>query len=477
MNNILFVVKNLEFFRPIGLMQISAIAEQNTYQPHLAVLSRDDIFEKIEKINPEVVAYSSTTGDFKQYAAVNKKIKSRYPHLFTLMGGPHPTFFPDSLEEADLNALCIGEGENSFKDLLQNLSEGKDYSNIENIVTKNNHSPKLNFLIQDLDNLPFPDRKLFYGNDKPKIVNFMASRGCSFSCTYCFNHAFKKKYPGQKYTRRHSVDYVIDEISEARKFLGFDFVKFVDDVFVFAEDYWFDEFADKYPKKIGLPFYVYTRFNLITSQITKKLKKAGCVTIGMSIESSNQSIRENVLKRKMTNEEIIRGAGYCKENGLGLTTGIITGIPGSNINDDIYSIDLCIKADISVPEFFVYQPYPGTELGDKCIKEGSFDGDLSKVSSYAFTKRSLLNCFNEKDKDIQLNIGLLGPIAARYPKLKDIIINYLIYLPPNKVFEKLYAIEKMFVYPSKVYKMNYTLMQRIDILKNGLKLEKEKRED
>jgi hypothetical protein len=153
----------------------------------------------------------------------------------------------------------------------------------------------------------------------------------------------------------------------------------------------------------------------------------------------------------------------------------MVGLPTSTLEDEIKAIDLCIKAKIKVPEFFVYQPYPKTKLGEYCVENKLFDGDLSKMKMYGFSHPSLLNCFTNKEKNSQRNVALLGPIAVRHPFLKKIITKRLIHKPTKKLFEKIYTIEKQMTFPFKVYKMDYSPKELLDIFKRALKLEKTKR--
>lgn len=474
---VLFVANNSDFFKPLGVMQLSAIARTQGHEPSLAIISKGNLTQRVAEEKPDVVAYSSTTGDFKTYIQANDLIKAKYPQAFTIMGGPHPTFFPNCLDRTSLDAICLGEGDIAFKELLDKLNCSERDFKINNIATQKNREVQLNPLIEDLDSLPFPDRELFYADKKTKVVNFMTSRGCPFSCSYCFNHAFKKKYPGQKYLRRHSVNYAIEEIKEARSKIDFKFIRFVDDVFAFKEDAWFEEFLEKYPKEVGLPFYAHSRFDLMTPSMAKNLKAAGCTTIQMAIESSNPEIRKGILKRNMTDEQIIAGARYCYENGLSVVTCLMAGIPGTKIEDEIKAVDLCIKSKIPVPEFFVYQPYGGTELGDKCINEGLLEKETAGFSSYGFAHRSHLNCFTESEKDVQTNIAFLGPLVTRHPSIRNLVMNHLIYLKPNGLFKKVYEFEKLLTYPKRVYITEYSLKERVSIFMQALKLEETKRKN
>ncbi len=482
---ILFVTQCLDFQSPLGLMQISAVAKQKGHQSYLAVLSKENLLDKIQEIEPQIVAYSSTTGEHKNYTEINKKVIEKYPEIITTIGGPHPTFFPiGTSKEGKFHAVFVGESDYTFPEFLEKVEKRENFSGLENIMTlemaEKRQMPKLKPLIQDFDSLPFPDRDLFYGQDvkrdKALIMNFMTSRGCPYKCTYCYNIAYNKMYSKQKYVRKHSVDYVINEIKNAKDKFDFRYLKFDDDIFVFKEDAWLEEFSDKYPKEINLPFNFHMRFNLFTPKIARLLKKAGGRVVHMSIESTNQRIREDILERKISNEKIINGARLCKEEGLILASNTMLGLPKSKLEDDIDAVDFSIKSGVSITFFPTFQPYPKTELGEMCTKDKLFDGNMSKMEMYGLTHPSLLNCFTKREKNAQVNISLLGPLVVQHPYLRNLVLNYLIHLPTNKLFEKIHDLEKMIVFPSKVYKMKYSLKERFNILKKGFKLEKVKRD-
>ena len=478
---ILFVTRGDDFWDPLGLMQISSMAKKRGDESHLAVLYRQDLIKRIEEINPEVVAYGGCTGEHQTYVSENIKIKEKFgDKVFTIIGGPHATYFPEVLNEGNFDAICIGEGEYAFIELLDQLEEGGDISNIKNIIPKGGKLKGIRPLVQDLDELPFPDRDLFYENRADMSVkriptmNFISSRGCPYACTYCFNHAFKKMYNNQPYLRRRSVKTTIEELVEAKEKFGIRFVKFVDDLFVTNDnDPWFNEFCEKYPKEVGLPFLVYARFNLMTENMARMLSKAGCQAAFMSIESANERIRKEVLKRgKVTEEHIINGSKYCKDNGINIIAYSMLGLPTSKIEDDIAAIDLCIKVNIPVPEFQIFHPLPKTELTEYCMEKGYLRRDYFESGKIeAFANASVLNCFTEDEKSIQKNIHLLGPTIVRHPKLRSLFVNYLMQISPNKMYKIIYTLDKQFTYPNKIYNSNISLIEKMKIIYKGFKIE------
>jgi anaerobic magnesium-protoporphyrin IX monomethyl ester cyclase len=472
---ILFIMQEIDYFDPLGLMSIIAVAKKEGHETFLGILAHEDILAKIEKIRPELVAYSASTGEHKYYFEINRKIKEKHPEIFTIMGGPHVTFFPYSLREGDLDAVCIGEGEEAFTEFLKKFEARQDLSGMQNIMLKDaKDCPPVRPLCKDFDSLAFPDRDLIYRNTDMgpfPLKSFMTSRGCPYTCTYCFNHAFRKLYKGEKPIRRHSVDYVIEEIQNVRKNYPLRFIKFYDDVFTIKYDEWFEEFVRKYKDKIRLPFHILMRADNLTEDIARGLKEAGCKSVSMSIEAANDNIRINLIKRNMTKETMVNAFQMCKKYRINTFSNNILGLPTSTIQDDIDLVDFNIKCGVTFAEFPIYHPYPGTELGDYCKDNGMFAGDYNSLHM-SYMNLSPLNSFSDHHKEVQKNLGELGLLAMTFPWLKKWIFTKLIYKKHSFLFFLSYFLLKSWYVTMKIYPFRYDLRTILKIASKSLRLEK-----
>jgi len=473
----MFVTKGGEYFPPMGIMQISATAKQRGHETFLGVISKEDVIDKIKTIKPDVVAYSGSTGEHKLYFDFNKELKERFPEIKTIMGGPHATFFPENtLKEANLDAVCIGEGDYAFPEFLDNINN--NFSGLENIMVGENR-PNLKPLVQDLDNLIFPDREIFYNNgesgDNP-IKHFFVSRGCPYSCTYCFNEPFRKMYPGQRYIRKRSVDNVLQEIDNVRSKWPLEYIKFYDDVFTPKADKWLEKFAEKYSKDVGLPFFALMRASDMNEDIANLLQKAGCKALSMSVESSSPKLRENVLNRKMTNEQIKKAYKLCGERGIAIQSNNILALPTSTLEDDIATVDFNIECgkkqgSVVMAEFGTAHPYPGTALWDFCKKNGFYDSEDFFNMHISYHDTSPLNCFTDKEKRMQRNLTLLGPTAVRFPWTRDLIVNHLIKMPTNSLFFTVFYLTKTTGYMKHIYPLDYKLKDYLRVIPQSFKLD------
>ena len=480
MSKILFITRAIDYIDPIGMMLISALAKERGYQTHLGVLSRENIMNKVKDLKPDIIAYSASTGEHKYYIEANRVIKSRFPDIFTIMGGPHPTFCPECLKESTLDAICVGEGDEAFPELLSRIETRGDISSIQNIVTQQVGDNGIGMLKEDLDNLPFPDRELFYQTTELgqwPLKSFMASRGCPYSCTYCFNHVFRKLYSGKgKILRRHSVNYVIEEVQRVKRKYKLGFVKFYDDIFTYRVDDWLEEFARKYRQNIAVPFHCLTRSDLMTDEMAKLLKLAGCRSISMSIEAGNSHFRNDILKRGMSEEQIIKAFHICHKYGISTFSNNIVGLPFATIENDIETIDMNIKARVSFAEFPIFHPYPKTELGDYCIEKGIYKPDYAGLHM-SYMNKSPLSCFTEKEKNIQRNLSTLGLLVIWKPALRNIVLKWLIYLPYNKFYFLLYYVVKTYLNKTRVYPMKLGAKGFWNALRKSFKLESFKKFD
>lgn len=475
---ILFALKDIEYIDPMGVMLLSAIAKSKGHKTCLAVLSTESITDAVKRERPDVVAFSAKTGEHKYYLAANTEVKRISPSVRTCIGGPHATFFPELIERHPFDALCAGEGDDAWADLLTAFEKNLPFDDIPNIATKNNFSTKRAVCLRpkrrELDSLPFLDRDLVYSKTRLKrfpMRSFISSRGCPYKCTYCFNRRYNMLYKGNgPLYVRYSVDRLVSELKELKFRHPAQFIKFYDDIFVIKDDEWLDEFAAKYPRHIALPFHCLMRANLLTEAMLVKLKKAGLASISLSIESANDGIRNQVLKRNMSREVLIAAFRLCKKHGVPTFSNTIFAVPGSTIKDDIESLDLNLECNVTFGEFPLFFPYPGTELSDYAMAKGAFDGDFDGLHT-SYQSSSPLSCFTEREKLMQRNLSLLSTVCLLFPRLKKPATGLLMKLPLTPLYFAAYYLSKAYLIKTKIYPMKFSPLNALKAAYESLGLE------
>lgn len=365
-------------FDPIGVMSLSAQLRRAGHQTRLVSHPRNlhHVQEHLESFQPDILAFSVTTGIHRSYLDLNLRIKEKHA-AFSVFGGAHTTFFPETVEREGVDAICIGEGEGAMVDLANALDCGESPNEIANLWVKDNdgqiHRNPLRPLVADLDSLAVPDREMALGNDKSAshgIVNMVASRGCPYQCTYCYNHVYKKLYIDKgPLVRRRSVRHVVAEANALQDRYAPQMVTFVDDCLTLNKP-WFREFAEAWATEVKLPFTCNARFDLLDEEIVALLKKARCDTVVASVETGNDDLRNNVLKHRMTRQQIIEGAALVRQYGMGLLVQGILGLPLGSLEADMETLDVIARTRPSNAAVTIFQPYPGTELGKLAMEKG-----------------------------------------------------------------------------------------------------------
>lgn len=443
--NILYVIRDMSFIEPLGIMFLSAIGKREGHQSTLAIINEEDILAKIERRRPDLVCMSVMSVDADAFERLARDIKDCHPNIFIVAGGPHVTFEMDAVRQWPIDAAIQGEGDWAYRDLIRAVDAGEPFDGIENVHTRSTTNP-MQRLIEPLDDLPRPDRELVYfpGGHLAalNVKSFMTSRGCAYRCTYCFNSKLNEMYSGNgRPVRRFSVEYVVDEIDRVVTDYGATFIRLGDDVFAYQVDDWLLEFSRKYLQRIGLPFYCLVRPNLLKPELVKVLRQAGCHSINMSIEAGSERLRRDILMRGMTDKVIHDAINNVHDVGIHVYANAMMGLPNTTIDDDIETVRFTSECKVAYPSFTVLTPFRGTTLGERCAKLGLIEGGYPEHMH----DRSILNCFTEKEKDVQINLVHLGLCASRFPFLRNAILSRFIYMKPNPVFFFIWYVMKNWV--------------------------------
>jgi radical SAM superfamily enzyme YgiQ (UPF0313 family) len=449
MAKVLFIEKQVDY-EPQGIMSMSSVLKEQGHEVELAIVAQEDPIAIAKKFRPAIVGYSIMTGSHLQAMELNLRVREALNHkVFSIFGGPHPTFFPDMVQAPGVDGVCIGEGEGPLLDLADAFNRGGPrydifnwWFKVDGEVVKNPVRP----LIHDLSALPMPDRALVYDKHlytrNSPIKHFMGSRGCPYQCTYCFNHAYYQIYKKEKRGHQRDVNHLCDEIAWVRERYRLEQVIFLDDLFIIFDD-WLEEFAEIYPKRVGIPFFCNVRANLMTPHKVALLKQAGCATVSMGVEAANDRIRNDLLKRKMTKETMIEAGRMIRSAGIHLSATNILGIPTGTLQDDLDTMKLNADCRISYAHAFLFQPYPGTELGQFAQNNG-FMGDHTFDDIGEIAWDSSLMVFQSEDEKRQIeNLQRWFAIGVEWPHLTP-LIKLLIKAPRHPMVDSAYwMIEKV----------------------------------
>lgn len=363
---ILLIVKSM-MMEVLGPMYLSAVIKKSGHECKTIDISK--AFEYALKWEPDIIGYSIMTGDQEKFKALNSRLKEEIKFK-SIVGNCDPTFFPEGYDWADM--VIKGEGENS---ILFYLSNG--------II----HPSDATF--KNIDSIPWPDRTDF---PNFKVRDFIASRGCPYKCRYCYNSKWSDMFPNQRGVRQRSAEDVVREIRSVNP----EYVYFQDSCFGANID-WMRDFANRYSAMFKKPYQCHLRPELVTEERVRLLRDSGCVAVRIALETAVNRLR-GLIGRHQTRLSMVRSAAELfKESGIMLMLQNILGLPDSTIDDDLFTLGMNIEYQPTYAWASIFQPYPGTELGEYCRENGYYTGDYSDIHD-SFFDTSPLN-FEEDHKE------------------------------------------------------------------------------
>jgi anaerobic magnesium-protoporphyrin IX monomethyl ester cyclase len=461
--HLLYILKEVDN-EPHGILLISALLKRESeHQVSLVVATEEDPVEAAVRLQPDVVGFTVYTGMQHYYIDLSRQIKARLPNVLSIFGGPHPTFFPEMINEEGVDAICLGEGEYAVLELMNTLQSGDSIDHVPNWWVKRNERIIRNGLRplltpEELDALPFADRALLYEAHPPsktnKIRPFITGRGCPYNCSFCFNKAYSELYDGKgRRTRRRSVDNVIREIKLVREQFELAFIIFMDDTFILNRK-WLNEFAERHKTEIGLPFWCQVRADLVTDDLIQMFAEVGCVSVSFGLESGNDQMRNVILNRNMTREEILNAAEILRRHGIRFMTNNMLGLPSGSLETDWDTLHLNIACRPSYANVFLFQPYPGTQLAAWATTHGWITGSFDDLSGSVSDDTIILFGSPSEKRQIE-NLQKLFALTVEFPFLAP-FVRQLIKLPKNPVFWLIYKFWKGYAIKRRMFPFRLT---------------------
>lgn len=377
-----------------GLGYLSAVLKQAGHETALLYMqqeaAREAFLAEVASASAQLVAFSTTTHQHPYAVRWARWLKEARPDLTLVVGGTHPTLVPeDVVSEGCFDAVCVGEGEAALADLVERLEAGRDYADLAGWWLQRNgeviRNP-LRPLLQDLDSLPFADRELFMYDEILRAnggwVDMMSGRGCPYDCSYCCNPGLKTRFRGLgRYVRFRSVENVLAEVAALRQRYAVQIINFQDDTFT-LDRRWTLAFCAAYRDACRLPFWINTRVERLDEEIVEALAAAGCQGVRIGVESGNERLRQEILKKRMSNAEILAAGRLVQKHGMEIRTCNMIGVPGETAAMIDETIELNRALNPSDLQFSVFYPYPMTELHDLCEREGYIQEGATLPSYY-----------------------------------------------------------------------------------------------
>ncbi len=335
------------------------------------------IAAEVARAAPDLLGVSMTTRQWLRAREVLAGLRqvSRVP---VIVGGLHATFAPEDVwTQEGIDFICLGEGEGALLDLVRVLESGRSVADaaIPNLWVRGGARPPLRGPFEPLDALPFLARDML--DERWGVRHLTTQRGCPFPCTYCAARMYDQLYANaatNAYGRRRSHASVLAELAALRAAGPLNYVIFLDDTFTINHR-WVHEFCRVYGREFAVPFSLNARVETVTPALLADLAAAGCRHIIYGVESGSERVRREIMQRHASNERFREVFRWTREAGIMATANYIIGTPGERLEE--MAETLALHEQLQPVDFgvFVFYPYPGTELFERCRAAGYLPED------------------------------------------------------------------------------------------------------
>lgn len=389
----------------LGISMLSAIAKREGHQVGLAFSASlfhdrfnlelpwlspyfddtQEVFKAIEKQQPDVLCFSPLTSTYQWSLGIAEYAKKMNPNIKTVFGGVHASAVPHLLlQRPVIDYVVVGEGDVAFPKIIKAIENGDDETPIVNTKFKSKTGRIITGIqsgfIQDLDSLPFFDKPLWEDYVRlGDVYMTMASRGCPYRCSFCFNNFFAKlpEEKSGKYVRSRSPEHMMAELRIAKRRYNIQAVDFEDDVFT-TNKKWLQTFLEMYRKEINKPFQILTHPRYMDDDIAKWLSNAGCQWVQMGVQSMDEGFKKNNLMRYERSEDVSAAMDAMNKYGMKVKVDHMFGLPDEPIEAQEIARKLYVDHKTMRINTFWTCYLPGTELMKEAIDKGRLSAEQAR---------------------------------------------------------------------------------------------------
>ena len=385
-------------FLPLGLAYVAASLEKagfpvDVLDNYLLEKPIAEVKLLIKQRNPEIVGITCGSATYSRCIETSKAVKEMLPSCKVVVGGWHPTYEPESmLQHPEIDYVVMGEGERAMVELAAHITKGrtsKHLMDIAGLAYKNEGRIVKNpqRFINNLDEVPFPARHLLpmhlyarqieYLEVKP-VDNMNIARGCPYNCAFC-----ETKQLWGSACRGFSPKYVLEEIKHLMANFGTKGIYFINDNFTMRKKDTSELCALIRKEKVDIEWVCDTRVDLVTREMLREMKTAGCKTIWFGGESGSQRILDK-LNKHVSLEQTETAFKMCREEGIHTACSFLLGVPGETIDEMNMTFKFARKLDPDWCRFNIFVAVPGSTLYREVMDKKLYDR-LEDFAAYVKT--------------------------------------------------------------------------------------------
>jgi len=347
--------------------------------------------EKLRDASYDVLGISALINKYEYVAALAEASKTHHPRAEVVLGGGITgPIWELLLGKTRVDVLVIGEGEETIRAVLPRLGDEAALEEVDGVAFRRRGKPfqtPFREPVPNLDDLPFPAYDLFpterYVTTPGKLsqagfckrdLSMLTSRGCPFSCTFCYRPPWEK-------VRYRSMESLEREIRHLKDAYAVDGITFNDEL-TLANRKRSYALCDTM-ERMEIVWGCVGRVNTVDAPLLKRMHEAGCRWMTYGIESGSQAILDE-MKKKVRVETARNAVRWTQEAGISTNPTFILGYPSETRETAMESLRFILDLNLNTSSFFFATPYPGTELFREAVAAGrinaSVDDYLRRIS-------------------------------------------------------------------------------------------------
>lgn len=373
-----------------GISYLAAVAKRDGYDVKLidgALRATDYILKSVVSYAPDLIGISCWTINRGAVWRLAKRLKDICPNVPLIIGGQHPTYYPAHVfAKTHATAVVLGEGEETFSELLHALKHGDNLENVPGLALRGANNEVIMTpprpIIADLDAIPFPDYEAYDEFDfadyagspllRGPVAAVISSRGCIYNCSYCSSVRFW----GSKW-RFRSAENVLGELKQLVEIHKVKSIFFFDDNFMVRSSRVEAICHGIINLGLNIQWACASHVKMVKNvDLLLLMKKSGCVSIDFGVESGSAKILENINKNQ-TPEDIARAFELVRKAGIIGRAYLMIG----NQGEDETTVDETISMISKIGEYKTYigaailMLLPGTDVYNNALRSGHIRDD------------------------------------------------------------------------------------------------------
>lgn len=347
-------------------------------------LTFEEVAHRVREFQPDLVGLTCLTFSYYDTLHTARIIKESCPTTKICIGGWHVTLYPqETLKQKDVDYVVFGEGEKTFLELVDAVSQGHYPEGVLGLGYKSQGASQMDAgrlmlnrerpVDKNLDDIDFPDFSLVDINKYSHILDrgfnvtlpMESSRGCPFACTFCDIRKTRFRFRSPELIAAEMERWAAKGV---RSFF------FVDDNITVNKPRAIRLFEEIVRRNLNVEFKVSSRVDRLDDEVMHWMKRAGVSRVSVGIESSKQKYLD-LMQKEITVEQVEDCLARARKINLPVFAFMMLGLPGQTRQEMLEEVDFLKKNKVEYASFSVLTLYPKTEMYSIALANGDIKED------------------------------------------------------------------------------------------------------